>query len=47
MSRPTAKQVDKWKERLTVDEIESCRQFVEPSGLPYYPGFEPHVRGPA
>jgi len=47
MSRPTAKQIDKWKERLSVDDIESCRRFVEPFGLPYYPGFEPYVTGPA
>jgi hypothetical protein len=25
------------------DEIEACRRFVEPFGLPYYPGFEPYV----
>ncbi len=43
MSRPTAKQIDKWKERLSPDDIESCRRFVEPFGLPYYPGFEPYV----
>jgi sulfotransferase family protein len=47
MSRPTAKQIDKWKQRLKVEEIESCRRFVEPFGLPYYPGFEPHVSRPA
>jgi hypothetical protein len=46
MSRPTAKQIDKWKQQLTVEEIESCRRFVEPFGLPYYPGFEPHVSRP-
>jgi hypothetical protein len=43
MSRATAKQIDKWKERLTIDDIEACRRFVEPFGLPYYPGFEPYV----
>ncbi len=46
MSRPTAKQIDKWKERLSVEEIESCRRFVEPFGLPYYPGFEPYGSSP-
>jgi len=46
MSRPTAKQIDKWKDRLSVEEIESCRRFVEPFGLPYYPGFEPYGSSP-
>ena len=43
MRRPTVQQIDKWKERLGAEEVESCRRFVEPFGLPYYPGFEPHV----
>ena len=43
LTRPTAKQVDKWKERLSAEDIEGCRRFVEPFGLPYYPGFEPYV----
>ena len=46
MSRPTAKQIDKWKQRLAARSIESCRRFVEPFGLPYYPGFEPRVEQP-
>ncbi len=43
LNRPTALQVDRWKERVTPDEIEACRRFVEPFGLPYYPDFEPYV----
>jgi hypothetical protein len=43
LTRPTARQIDKWKERLAPEEIEACRRFVEPFGLPYYPGFEPYV----
>jgi len=43
MRRPTARQIDKWKKRLNREDIESCRKFVEPFGLPYYPGFEPRV----
>jgi hypothetical protein len=43
MRRPTARQIDKWKTRLSPQEIEACRRFVEPFGLPYYPGFAPHV----
>ncbi len=43
MNRPTAKQVDKWKDRLSAEDIAACRRFVEPFGLPYYPGFEPYV----
>jgi hypothetical protein len=43
LSRPAARQIDKWKERVSLEDIESCRRFVEPFGLPYYPGFEPHV----
>jgi Sulfotransferase family len=41
--RPTAIQIDKWKERLGPGDIEACRRFVEPFGLPYYPGFESQV----
>jgi hypothetical protein len=47
MTRPTAKQVDKWKERLSPEDILACRRFVEPFGLPYYPGFEPYVSSPS
>ena len=43
LNRPTTKQVDKWKDRLSPDDIASCRRFVEPFGLPYYPDFEPYV----
>jgi hypothetical protein len=41
--RATAKQIDKWKQRLSPEEIGSCRRFVEPFGLPHYPDFEPQV----
>jgi len=44
--RPTTKQIDKWKDRLSAEEIESCRRFVEPFELPYYPGFEPYMTDP-
>jgi Sulfotransferase family len=43
MRRPTARQIDKWKGRLGPGDVEACRRFVEPFGLPYYPGFEPRV----
>lgn len=43
LHRPTAIQVDRWKERVAPEEIEACRRFVEPFGLPYYPDFEPYV----
>jgi hypothetical protein len=43
LHRPATFQVDRWKERVTVEEIEACRSFVEPFGLPYYPDFEPYV----
>jgi hypothetical protein len=43
LNRPTASQVDRWKERVAPEEIEACRRFVEPFGLPYYPDFEPYV----
>ena len=43
MTRPTAGQVDKWKARLSAGEVDACRRFVEPFGLPYYPDFEPYV----
>ena len=43
VNRATAREVDKWKSRLSDDEIEACRRFVEPFDLPYYPGFEPSV----
>ena len=48
LTRPTARQADKWKQRLTPDDVAACRRFVEPFELPYYPGFEPQaVTGPA
>ncbi len=43
LNRPSVKQVDQWRGRLNPGEIAACRRFVEPFGLPYYPGFEPHV----
>jgi sulfotransferase family protein len=43
LSRATATQVHEWKDRLSRDDIQACRRFVEPFGLPYYPGFEPEV----
>jgi hypothetical protein len=43
MRRPTARQIDKWKQGLAPEDIEACRRFAEPFGLPYYPGFEPRV----
>jgi hypothetical protein len=43
MTRPTAKQIDKWKQRLSAADVEACRRFVDPFGLPFYPGFEPYV----
>lgn len=42
-NRPATKQVDKWKQGLSAEDIEACRRFVEPFELPYYPGFEPYV----
>ena len=47
LNRPTARQIDKWKERLSPDEIQECRRFVDPFGLPYYQGFEPDVASPS
>ncbi len=43
IARPIAKQIDKWTDRLRPGDIEACRRFVQPFGLPYYPGFDPHV----
>jgi hypothetical protein len=43
LNRPTSFQVDRWKERVTPEETDACRRFVEPFGLPYYPDFEPYV----
>jgi hypothetical protein len=43
LHRPTAAQIDKWKRELSHSDIEACRRFVEPFGLPYYPDFEPRV----
>jgi Sulfotransferase family len=42
--RSTSIQVDRWKDRVTPQEIDECRRFVEPFGLPYYPEFEPYVK---
>jgi hypothetical protein len=44
MTRPTAQQIDKWNARVRPEDVEACRAFVEPFGLPYYPGFDPAVR---
>jgi hypothetical protein len=43
ISRSTGKQIEKWKGRLSSEDVEACRRFVDPFGLPYYPGFEPAV----
>lgn len=43
MRRPTALQIDKWRQGISPEEVEACRRFVEPFGLPYYPAFEPRV----
>ena len=43
LHRQTTFQVDRWKDRVTPEEIGACRRFVEPFGLPYYPDFEPYV----
>ena len=43
LERSAARQVDRWRPRLTQAEIDACRRFVEPFGLPYYPDFEPAV----
>ncbi len=43
LNRPTSIQVDRWKERVTSEESDECRRFVEPFALPYYPDFEPYV----
>jgi hypothetical protein len=43
MRRPTAQQIDKWIARLSREDVDACRRFVEPFDLPYYPGFAPHV----
>lgn len=43
LERVSARQVDGWRPRLTQGEIDACRRFVEPFGLPYYPDFEPAV----
>jgi hypothetical protein len=42
--RAIAKQIDNWTTRLRPEDIEACRAFVEPFGLPYYPAFEPFVK---
>jgi hypothetical protein len=47
LQRLATQQVDNWKDRLSRDEIETCRRFVEPFGLPYYPDFEPYVGSPS
>jgi hypothetical protein len=47
LNRPTARQIDNWKDRLRPEETQECRRFVDPFGLPYYPGFEPYVASPS
>jgi hypothetical protein len=43
LRRVASTQIDAWKGRLLPHQIEACRRFVEPFGLPYYPDFEPYV----
>jgi len=43
IARASAKQIDKWAGRLHRNDVQACRAFVEPFGLPYYPDFDPHV----
>ena len=43
LTRSARKQIDGWKTRLYPEEIDACRRFVDPFGLPYYPDFEPRV----
>ncbi len=47
LNRLATRQVDGWKDRLSREEIEACRRFVEPFGLPYYPDFEPYAASPS
>jgi hypothetical protein len=47
LNRLATRQVDEWKNRLSREEIEACRRFVAPFGLPYYPDFEPYVASPS
>lgn len=41
LARDSEAQVDIWRRRLSADDIDRCRRFVEPFGLPYYPDFDP------
>lgn len=43
VARASAKQIDKWTSRLDRSDVQACRAFVEPFGLPFYPDFDPHV----
>jgi hypothetical protein len=43
VQRRASVQIDAWKRKLSSEEIDACRRFVEPFGLPYYPDFEPAV----
>lgn len=41
LKRKSEEQIDKWKEKLSPDEVETCRRFAEPFGLPFYENFDP------
>lgn len=41
LKRQSAQQPAKWLAALAPEEIERCRRFAEPFGLPWYPDFAP------
>ncbi len=41
LKRKSEEQIDKWKSEVSAEEVETCRRFAEPFGLPFYSNFDP------
>lgn len=46
MQRRSREEIDRWRSELSARDIEECRRFAEPFGLPFYPDFQPTPRDP-
>ncbi|MBB5987749.1 sulfotransferase [Sphingobium lignivorans] len=41
LRRDSRSQIDKWRKFVAPEDIEACRAFAEPFGVPVYDGFDP------
>lgn len=45
LTRKSAAQIDKWRAEVSDEDMETCRRFAEPFGLPFYQDFDPRSSG--